>query len=140
MTEAPKTDLIKPETVYEQLCSDFRSLNGFLWQTPLIVMTLTGGLWFAVSSFHLTSSARSALLIFATIANVAMIVALYRLRYVMDRVQHQIQRYDGRPKIGPNYVIVTCFAILLGLSAIGSLVASCHPENYVDASATGKSK
>lgn len=124
------TTPVEPKVIYEQLCNDFRSLNGFLWQTPLIVMTLTGGLWFAVASFHLTDAARSGLLVFAAIANIVMIVALYRLRYVMQRIQDEIRVHDGRPVIGPNYTIVTSFALLLLLAAVGSVVASCAPAQY----------
>ena len=55
----PPGSQIEPKVVYEQLCNDFRSLNGFLWQTPLIFITLTGGLWFAVASFDLSGEARA---------------------------------------------------------------------------------
>jgi hypothetical protein len=126
----PPPNAIEPKVIYEQLCNDFRSLNGFLWQTPLIIMTLTGGLWFAVASFELTATARSNLLVFATFANLIMIAALYRLRYVMQRIQNEIRRHDGRPVIGPNYFIVTCFALLLLAAAIGSWCASRSPEIY----------
>lgn len=123
---------LNEETIYEQLCDDFRSLNGILWHTPLIVMTLTGGLWFAVASFDLTGIARSALLAFAAVANVLMIIALYRLRYVMQRIQEQIRTRDGRLVIGPNYAIVTCFAILLALAATASFIASLSPTTYFE--------
>lgn len=116
--------------ISEQLCEDFRSLNGFLWQTPLIVMALTGGLWFAVASFNLTDMGRSALLAFAAIANCSMIVALFRLRYVMQRIQDQIRSRDGRAVIGPNYTIVICFSVMLSLAVIGSLIASSSPGLY----------
>lgn len=133
------TSSIDPKIIYEQLCNDFRSLNGFLWQTPLIVMSLTGGLWFAVASFHLTASARSALLVFAAITNIVMIVALYRLRYVMQRIQNEIRKHDGRPVIGPNYTIVTCFALLLLIAACGSIQASRAPSAFFSpAPADGK--
>ncbi|TIV49441.1 MAG: hypothetical protein E5V88_24645 [Mesorhizobium sp.] len=79
------------KVIYEQRCEDFRSLNGFLWQSPLIVMTLTGGLWFAVASFDINDRARSMLLIFAGISNLLMIIALIRLRYVMQRVLADIR-------------------------------------------------
>ncbi|KHA62668.1 hypothetical protein NI18_21505 [Sphingomonas sp. Ant20] len=88
------TSPIEPKVIYEQLCNDFRSLNGFLWQTPLIIMTLTGGLWFAVASFDMSEMARSRLLLFATLANIIMIIALFRLRYVMQRIQNQIRAHD----------------------------------------------
>lgn len=116
------------DTVYQELCADFRSLNAVLWQTPLLFMTLTGGLWFAVASLSLIEAARVGLLVFAGLANFIMIVALYRLRYVMQRIQDQIRTRDGRDVIGPNYVIVTCFAVLLLAAACGSLWAASMPE------------
>lgn len=121
---------IEAKVIYEQLCTDFRSLNGFLWQTPIIIMTLTGGLWFAVASFDMSDMARSRLLLFAAIANVVMIAALIRLRYVMQKIQNEIRRHDDRPEIGPNYFIVSCFSALLLIAAIGSAMASCQPAAY----------
>ena len=38
------TPQVDPDAVYEQLNQDYRSLNGFLWQLPVLVTTLTGGL------------------------------------------------------------------------------------------------
>jgi hypothetical protein len=121
---------IEAKVIYEQLCADFRSLNGFLWQAPLIFMTLTGGLWFAVASFDLTNDARSWFLIFAACANLIMIAALFRLRFVMQRIMNRIQELDGRPDPRWNYFIVTCFSLLLLLAAFGSAMASCRPEAY----------
>jgi hypothetical protein len=118
------------KVIYEQLCNDFRSLNGFLWQTPLIFMTMTGGLWFAVGSFEMTVSARSWLMIFAGLANLIMIAALFRLRVIMQRLLNKIQVFDGRPAVGPNYFIVSCFSFLLLLAAIGSFAASCNPSAW----------
>lgn len=118
------------KVVYEQLCSDFRSLNGFLWQSPLIFMTLTGGLWFAVSSMDLSAIARSWLLVFAGIANLLMIAALFRLRFVMHKIMCRIQTLDGRPDPKMNFFIVTCFSLLLLTAAIGSFVASGDPDRY----------
>lgn len=124
------TSPIEPKVVYEQLCNDFRSLNGFLWQTPLIIMTLTGGVWFAVASFSMSDIARSRLLLFAGLANIIMIVALFRLRYVMQRIHHQIQAHDQRDVTGPNYTIVICFTFMLLLAALGSFKASYEPATY----------
>ena len=91
MSDANDTTVtLDDKVVYEQLCNDFRSLNGFLWQTPLIFMTLTGGLWFAVSSMELSATARSWLLVFAGIANLLMIAALFRLRFVMHKIMCRI--------------------------------------------------
>jgi hypothetical protein len=118
------------KAVYEQRCEDFRSLNGILWQTPLIIMTLTGGLWFAVASFALSDAARSMLLLFACAANLLMIGALVRLRWVMQRVLEDIRAYDGKPQTKGNYTIVRIFSALLLITAGVSAVAACHPSQY----------
>jgi hypothetical protein len=131
---------IEDRVIYEQLCNDFRSLNGFLWQTPLIFMTLTGGLWFAVASFDMTAAARSWLMIFAGVANLIMIAALVRLRMVMQNLLTKIQAYDGRPAIGPNFFIVSCFSALLLLASIGSFVASADPAAWFSKAARPQAK
>lgn len=118
------------KAVYEQRCEDFRSLNGILWQTPLIIMTLTGGLWFAVASFALSDAARSMLLFFACIANLLMIGALVRLRWVMQQVLQDIRAYDGKPQTKGNYTIVGIFSALLLITAAVSAVAAFHPGEY----------
>lgn len=126
------------KVIYEQRCEDFRSLNGFLWQSPLIIMTLTSGLWFAVASFEISDRARSMLLIFAGISNLLMIIALIRLRYVMQWVLADIRSYDGKGKIGGNFIIVGTFCTLLMFAAIGSFVASCGPAAYFNKNAAAK--
>lgn len=118
------------KVIYEQRCEDFRSLNGFLWQSPLIIMTLTGGLWFAVASFDISDRARSMLLVFAGISNLLMIIALIRLRYVMQWVLADIRSYDGKGAIGGNFIIVGTFCSLLLFAAVGSFVTSCGPSSY----------
>ncbi|VVT10243.1 conserved membrane hypothetical protein [Sphingomonas sp. EC-HK361] len=130
MGEDVAADAPDQKAIYEQRCADFRSLNGFLWQSPLIIMSLTGGLWFAVASFPLSDPARSMLLLFAGLANILMIGALIRLRWVMQSVLRDIRRYDGKHCIGGNYIIVGIFSALLTLTALGSFVASCHPGAY----------
>ncbi len=131
-TPAPPPVAVDDKTKYEQLCNDFRSLNGFLWQTPLIFMTLTGGLWFAVASFDITDVARFWLLIFAGVANLLMIAALYRLRFVMQGIMNRIQALDGRPEPGMNFFIVTCLSLLLLMAAVGSFLASIQPSRYFE--------
>lgn len=126
------------KAIYDQRCEDFRSLNGFLWQSPLIIMTLTGGLWFAVASFALSDSARTMLLVFAGLANLLMIGALIRLRWVMQSVLRDVRSYDGKQRIGGNYIIVGIFSALLAMTAFGSFVASCHPAAYFTKTAAGK--
>lgn len=130
MSEDVAADAPDQKAIYEQRCQDFRSLNGFLWQSPLIIMSLTGGLWFAVASFALSETARTMLLIFAGLADILMIGALIRLRFVMQSVLKDIRAYDGKHAVGGNYIIVGIFSALLAMTAIGSFVASCHPGAY----------
>jgi hypothetical protein len=118
------------KVIYEQRCEDFRSLNGFLWQSPLIIMSLTGGLWFAVASFALSTSARSMLLVFACLANLLMIAALVRLRWVMQQVLEDIRDYDGKRRTKGDYTIVKIFSAMLLFTAIGSGIAACNPTAY----------
>lgn len=118
------------KVIYEQRCEDFRSLNGFLWQSPLIIMSLTGGLWFAVASFALSNSARSMLLAFACLANLLMIGALVRLRWVMQQVLEDIRDYDGKRRTNGNYTIVKIFTAMLLFAAIGSAIAAIQPAAY----------
>jgi len=123
--------------IYDQRCQDFRSLNGFLWQSPLIIMTLTGGLWFAVASFDMSTGARSMLLIFAGLANLIMIGALVRLRLVMQSVLTDIRKLDNLHKIKFDFTIVILFSLLLLMAAIGSFVAGACPDKYFTKGAAG---
>lgn len=130
MTDDVASELRDQKVIYEQRCEDFRSLNGFLWQLPVIIMTLTGGLWFAVASFALSNNARSMLLSFACLANLLMIGAIVRLRCVMQSVLRDVRTYDGRHAIGGNFIIVGIFSALLLLTGFGSLVAAKNPAAY----------
>jgi hypothetical protein len=130
MGEDVTTDGRDQKVIYEQRCQDFRSLNGFLWQSPLIIMSLTGGLWFAVASFALSDAARSMLLAFACVANLLMIGALIRLRWVMQRVLEDIRDYDGKRRTRGDYTIVKIFSAMLLFTAIGSAIAACKPAAY----------
>lgn len=136
MTEGVAAESRDQKAIYEQRCEDFRSLNGFLWQSPLIIMSLTGGLWFAVAGFALSNSARSMLLIFSFVANLLMIGALIRLRWIMQSVLRDIRSYDGKHSVGGNYIIVGIFSVLLFMTAAGSLAAACNPGAYFTKSPT----
>lgn len=70
---------------YEQNYQQFRSLNQIMWQIPVLAMTLTGGLWFAVSRAESTPLIAAMLLLTAVIGNIALVVVLRRFRFVMGR-------------------------------------------------------
>lgn len=121
----PQEDLI-----YEQTYTEFRSLNGFFWQIPLIMMTLNGGLWFSVASLDLDVTAERGILWFAAFANLTMAVGLWRLRAVMATLLVRIHSYENTPAPGPSNVIERLFQTLMCLAAIGALIASCHPKAH----------
>lgn len=128
----PPSPSISTELAYQQLCEDFRALNAIFWQTPVIVMTLTGGLWFSVATFDLTDHARDALLIFGAVADAVIIFCLFRLRSVMRGLQTQIRTLDGRDKLGLSYQIVWALTGLLALALAGSLYAAAQSDAFFD--------
>lgn len=119
----PDTDRTK--TIFEQDCQEFRSLNGFLWQVPIIVSTLTGGLWFGVTNVHGDLFVGPALFFLAGMVNLTFIVVLWRLRMgVMESLLERISQYQRRRRSTSwRYTMITMFSILLAVSAIISFVA-----------------
>lgn len=70
---------------YRQNFETFRSLNTLFWQIPLIAMTLTGGLWFGVSTVLSEPWFGRGLLALAALGNFGLVIVLNRLRYIMGR-------------------------------------------------------
>jgi SAM-dependent methyltransferase len=68
---------------FNQNFETFRALNALMWQIPLIAMTLTGGLWFGVSSIKDMPTMRSGLLLLAGLGNLGLMVVLARLRHII---------------------------------------------------------
>lgn len=115
---------IRDKTIFEQDCQEFRSLNGFLWQIPVIVSTLTGGLWFGASKVTDSLFVQSSLFLLAGIANVCFIFVLWRLRRgVMEPLLGRISDYQGRPRNPGKYTMIIWFTALLVLSALLSFSA-----------------
>lgn len=125
----------KVSLIYEQNCQEFRSLNGFFWQVPLIMMTLNGGLWFSVASLDLAPMAQRGVLLFAAFANIVMIFGLWRLRSVMQSLLAQIHAYQGTTAPGRGMIIRYLFQALLLWAAAGALLASLDPPRYFTRSA-----
>ena len=120
----------KASLIYEQNCQEFRSLNGFFWQVPLIMMTLNGGLWFSVASLDLAPMAQRGVLLFAAFANIVMIFGLWRLRSVMQSLLGQIHAYQGTTPPGRAKIIRYLFQALLFWAAAGAFIASLDPARY----------
>lgn len=127
MADTHGLEKVSNSQIYEQRCAEFRSLNSFFWQIPLIVMTLNGGLWFAVASLDVTPVAKSAILCFAGVANLAMIVALIRLRGIMEALLKQIRVTEGVDNGRSGWVVLTVFCGLFGLASLGAFAAAGQP-------------
>lgn len=129
-----------PDKIYEQRCNEFRSLNGFLWQIPLIMMTLNGGLWFSVASLDLSHHGQSLLLSYAAVANIVMILALFRLRFVMGRLLAGIRQYEGVTPPKHGWIIVSLFSALMLTAAVGALVVARDPGKVFTKKPASESK
>lgn len=120
----------KDAVIYQQNCEQFRSLNGFFWQIPLIMMTLNGGLWYSVASLDLSEMAQRGVLRFAVLANLVMVAGLWRLRNVMASLLTEIHSYQGTTAAGRPRIIQFMFSLLLIVAAIGALIVSCNPRAH----------
>ena len=120
---AADRDFQRAKVIFEQDCQEFRSLNGFLWQIPVIVSTLTGGLWFGAGKID-DRFLQAALFLLAGCANLCFVVVLWRLRRgVMEPLLGRITEYQGRPRNAGKYTMIIMFSILLSLSFLLSLAA-----------------
>ncbi len=79
---------------YEQNYQQFRSLNQIMWQIPVLAMTLTGGLWFGVSTIDDNPLLVSILLLTAMFGNVVLSGVLLRFRHVMGCYLDWLEQAD----------------------------------------------
>ena len=79
---------------YEQNYQQFRSLNQIMWQIPVLAMTLTGGLWFGVSTIDDNPLLVSILLLTALFGNIVLSGVLLRFRHVMGCYLNWLERAD----------------------------------------------
>ncbi|MFZ5731392.1 MAG: hypothetical protein ACOY4O_01565 [Pseudomonadota bacterium] len=120
---AAERDFQREKVIFEQDCQEFRSLNGFLWQIPVIVSTLTGGLWFGAGKID-DRFLQASLFLLAGCANLCFVVVLWRLRRgVMEPLLGRITKYQGRPRNPGKYTMIIMFSVLLTLSCLLSLAA-----------------
>lgn len=109
--------------IYKQRCKDFRSLNEIMWRVPVMLMTITGGLWFAIAKFEMSNLSRIALLIFAAVVNLLFTIVLYRLRGIMEGILVMIHDYE-KIEHKKGFQTVRCFIIGMILIAASSAVAA----------------
>jgi len=115
---------------YNQNWETFRSLNNLMWQIPLIAMTLTGGLWFGVSTVKDMPYFAAGLLFLAGCGNIGLMLTLRRLRYIMAQyLDWSKTTYapghvsaPGTSWLTGNETVRRIFQALLGLAALISFV------------------
>lgn len=115
---------------YNQNWETFRSLNSLMWQIPLIAMTLTGGLWFGVSTVKDMPYFAAGLLFLAGCGNVGLMLTLHRLRYIMaqyldwSKTTYRAGHVSapGGPWFTGNETVRFIFQVLLAMAAIISFV------------------
>ena len=79
---------------YEQNYQQFRSLNQIMWQIPILAMTLTGGLWFGVSTLDDNPLLVTVLLMTALFGNIVLSGIFLRFRHVMGCYLKWLEQAD----------------------------------------------
>jgi hypothetical protein len=129
-------DFDREKVCYEQNFQHARTLNAQMNQMPVLAMTITGGLWFGAGvTSNLPIEFRFALLIFASLCDLALILAILRVRDVFESYLEKIERFcpasfaSGRPAkpkmrwLG-SYSMISIYCALILLGALFSAVAA----------------
>jgi hypothetical protein len=129
-------DFDRQKVCYEQNFQHARTLNTQMNQVPVLAMTLTGGLWFGAGvTSNLPTLFRFALLIFASLCDLALILATLRIRDVFESYLEKIRHFcpssyaSGQPAnpkmpwLG-SYSMISIYCALILLGAIFSVVAA----------------
>lgn len=130
------TGFEREKVCYEQNFEHARSLNAQMNQVPVLAMTLTGGLWFGAGvTSGLPPLFRFALLIFASLCDLALILAILRIRDVFESYLEKIKSFspssfaDGTPAepkmpwLG-SYSMISIYSALILLGALFSVFAA----------------
>jgi hypothetical protein len=134
MTE--NTQFERDKVCYEQNCEHMRSLNQIMWQVPMIAMTLTGGLWYAVATMKgIDTIARIAMLVFSLFANVGLVLMINRVRDVIGAYLDKIKSFNPDSFVDVpsskkclwafrDRGVCTTFSVLMGIAAFISLLGA----------------
>ena len=128
--------LIREKTCYVQNFEQARSLNGQMNKVPVLAMSLTGGLWFAAGvTEHISPEVRFIILLFAGFCNLALILAMIRIRDVFHSYLEKIEAFcptsfsNGKPenpkveKLG-DYSMISIYCTLMAVAAFVSFYAA----------------
>ncbi len=125
-------DFEREKVCYEQNFEQARSLNAQMNHVPVLAMTLTGGLWFGAGvTDNLPVEIRFALLFFAGLCNLALILAVLRIRDVLESYLEKIEAFRAdsfasgkpqRPKLPwlGSYSMISIYCFLMLFASVFS--------------------
>lgn len=126
----------REKTAFEHNASQMRALNDQMSRVPTASITITGGLWFAAAQVQSTeTSIKFWILLFACVANIALILAAIRVRDVLQSYIEVIERFApgqfgrGVPKspiLGKfvSYSMIFIYCSLMAAAAVMSLIGA----------------
>src|SRR5574337_553130 len=113
----PDDSFERQKICYEQNFEQARSVNVQMNQVPVTAITLTGGLWFGAGvAEHIPTEIRFALLMFAGLCNLALIVSVYRIRDVFESYLEKVKT-DLRQGGADGHVIGGVLRHLVAIAA-----------------------
>jgi hypothetical protein len=125
----------RQKACYEQNFAQFRGLNEQMNQVPALGMAITGGLWYAAGAVAgIDKEIKFALLLFAGFSNIALILAIYRIRDVLESYLEKIKEFNpdsfasGEPK-NPKvpwggYSMISIYCSLALIAAVMSFTGA----------------
>jgi hypothetical protein len=132
-TAPPDNEFEREKVAFQENASHLRALNQFLWQVPIIAMTLTGGLWYGAAMLKEADDFKFALLLFCGLSDLILIVILWRTRFVFEAILEKTKTFHSdtvvvkvAPKVsgfswmGP-FTVVGCFSFLLAIAGAMSI-------------------
>lgn len=128
----------REKACYEQNYQQFRAMNQIMWQIPIIAITLTGGLWYAVSTQQGIALFRAPALFLGAVLDLALIIVLIRVRYVMGAHLERLRAFypdgfveaagteEGASLFHRRKVVLYAFNVALGIAALGCIVGAIY--------------
>lgn len=113
-------------------------MNQIMWQIPVIAITLTGGLWWAVSTQQGISVFRVPALLLGAVLDITLIIVLSRVRYVMAAHLEKMKQFhppgfvEAAGKEPNAYwfhkqkVVLYAFNVALAVASVGSLAGAAY--------------
>jgi len=132
---------VTEKEIYEQQYEHFRSMNGLLYQMPVIFSTILGGLWyFAASYLGKDRLVSTGVFVFAAIAASCFTIALQRFRLAFNAYLDNLNKLDGKYKVTlkhsclPSTLSAMVFLVIAAaaVSLAGAVYALTYPLQCIE--------